>query len=439
MNGLNETHDAALSSWVTSANQDGCDFPLQNLPLAEFRRTGSGEAFRGGVALGDQLIDLGLLAAEAGQLVDAHVLETLQWAAQPQLNALMAQGSESASALRLALSRAYRGTAPSDPLFQRALVPLAAVEFAVPAGIGDYTDFYTSIHHATAVGRLFRPDQPLLPNYKWLPVGYHGRSSTIMISGTPVRRPMGQVLPVGASAPVFCPSQRLDYELELGFFVGAGNADGRPLSLDEAERSLFGVCLLNDWSARDLQAWEYQPLGPFLAKSFATSVSPWIVTMEALAPFRLPFTRPPRDPQPLPHLDSPANREHGALDIRLEVALQTARQRDAGHVGQVLAGTSYRHAYWTAAQMLAHHASNGCLMRPGDLLGTGTQSGPEAAEAGSLLELTRGGRQALQIGDETRDFLADGDIVRFRGWCQRAGFRRIGLGQVQAEVLPANA
>jgi fumarylacetoacetase len=308
----------------------------------------------------------------------------------------------------------------------------------VPANIGDYTDFFISIHHATAVGRLFRPDNPLMPNYKWVPIGYHGRSSSIGVSGPGFRRPRGQRFPAGATAPSVGPSQRLDYELEMGMFIGGGNTLGEPIPMADAENHIFGLCLLNDWSARDIQAWEYQPLGPFLAKSFATSISPWVVTLEALAPFRLPFTRPPEDPAPLPYLDSQANREHGAFDIRLEVLLETARMREAGSPAQRLSETNFRHSYWTLPQLVAHHTVNGCNLRAGDLFGSGTQSGPTPAEAGSLLELSAGGAKPLAVGlTEKRTFLEDGDTVIFRGRCERPGAATIGFGELRGHVLPA--
>jgi fumarylacetoacetase len=283
---------------------------------------------------------------------------------------------------------------------------------------------------------LFRPDQPLMPNYKWVPIGYHGRASSICVSGRPVKRPQGQTKSPEAQAPSFGASKRLDYELELGFFVGQGNALGEPVAIDDAEDHLFGVGLLNDWSARDLQAWEYQPLGPFLSKNFATTVSPWIVTMDALAPFRAAFERPPGDPQPLPYLDSPRNRDCGALDVTLEVWLQTARMREAGEGPvRLTRGTTRQAAYWTAAQLLAHHTVNGCNLQPGDLLGSGTLSGPSAGQAGSLLELTQGGKQQLALPNgEQRTFLEDGDTVTLRGYCQRDGAVRIGFGSATGTV-----
>jgi fumarylacetoacetase len=436
---LNETHDAGLTSWVASANARGTDFPIQNLPLGVFRRAGSGEAFRGGVAIGDQILDLAA-ALNAGALTGPGSAA----AAQPTLNEFMAAGPQAWSALRAALSRALRVGSGQRAALSSCLVPQAQAQYALPARIGDYTDFYTSIHHATAVGALFRPDNPLLPNYKWMPIGYHGRSSSIAISGQSFFRPSGQILAAGpaaaAATPTLAASQRLDYELELGVFVGAGNALGSAISIEAAESNVFGLCLLNDWSARDLQAWEYQPLGPFLGKSFATTISPWIVTLEALQPFRVPWTRPADDPQPLAYLDSPELRRHGAIDLQLEVWLETELMRRAGRAPHRLSHSNFRDAYWNIAQMVAHHTVNGCNLQPGDLLGTGTQSGPRADEAGSLLELSSGGRQALRLPDgETRRFLEDGDAVIIRGWCEHAGATRIGFGELVGQVLGARA
>src|ERR1700722_7875368 len=404
---LNETHDPQLRSWVAAANAPGADFTLQNLPLGIFRRAGSSEAFRGGVAIGDQILDLAA-ALRAGVMdapgVHATAMEAARAAAQPVLNELMAAGPAAWSALRLALSRALRAVSPHQAALQSCLLPQVQAQFALPAHIGDYTDFYTSIYHATAVGKLFRPDNPLLPNYKWMPIAYHGRCSSIAISGQQFHRPSGQILAAGATTPIVAPSQRLDYELELGVFIGRGNALGSAIGIDAAESNVFGLCLLNDWSARDLQAWEYQPLGPFLGKNFATTISPWIVTWEALQPFRVPWLRPEHDPQPLPYLDSTELRAHGAIDLQLEVWLQSEAMRRAGQGPCRLSRSNFRHAYWNIAQMLAHHTVNGCNLRPGDLLGTGTQSGPQADEAGSMLELSGGGKRALTLPDgETRD------------------------------------
>lgn len=433
---LNETHDPQLRSWVVSANAAGADFPIQNLPFAVFRRQGRTEPWRGGVAIGDQIIDLAALAG-AG-VFSGEAAAAVQAAASDKLNALMALGHGAWSALRLALSRALREGAPEQAALQACLVPQAEAEYDVPARIGDYTDFYTSVHHATNIGRLFRPDNPLMPNYKWVPIGYHGRASSIGVSGQAFHRPKGQTLPPGAQTPSLVASQRLDIELELGIFVGEGNAQGDAVPITEAEQHVFGICLLNDWSARDLQAWEYQPLGPFLAKNFATTISPWIVTLEALAPYRVAFVRPEGDPEPLPYLDSPANRAGGAFDIQLQVGLRTPRMAAAGQGDASICRTSYRHAYWTVAQMLAHHTVNGCNLQPGDLLGSGTLSGPTLDQAGALIELTTGGKNPLQLpGGEQRTYLEDGDSVVLRGWCEKPGAARIGFGECWGTVLPA--
>jgi fumarylacetoacetase len=433
---LNETHDPALRSWVASANQAQTDFPIQNLPFAVFRQQNSTEAYRGGVAIGDQILDLAAVTDSA--VFSGATATAVQAASGDSLNALMALGQPVWSALRLALSRAMRDGAPEQTKLAACLIPQAAAEFSLPARIGDYTDFYTSIHHATNIGRQFRPDNPLLPNFKWIPIGYHGRASSIGVSGQRFPRPLGQTMAPGASAPSLGPCKRLDYELELGIFVGSGNALGKPIAITEAESSIFGMCLLNDWSARDIQAWEYQPLGPFLSKNFASTISPWIVTLEALSPYRVAFTRPTDAPQPLPYLDSPANSAQGALDIQLEVLLQTQTMRKQDQAATRLTHTSYRHAYWTVAQIVAHHTVNGCNLQPGDLLGTGTLSGPKLDEAGALIELTVGGKQPFTLPNgESRTYLVDGDAVVLRGWCEKAGAARIGFGQCVGTVLPA--
>ena len=438
MTTTDHTHDPALQSWVASANAADTDFPIQNLPFGRFRRSGSGESWRIGGAIGDQVLDLQLAAAQPGWAADVPPL--LAPLAAGDLNAFMALGGSARRTLRLALSRALAAGSPQQAALAPCLVAQGAVELGLPCRIGDYTDFYVGIHHATAVGKIFRPDNPLLPNYKWVPIGYHGRASSVVPSGTPIRRPRGQTAPAaGASTPGFGPSQRLDLELELGYFIGAGNALGTPIAIDAADDQVFGVALFNDWSARDLQAWEYQPLGPFLAKNFASSVSPWLVTQEALAPFRAPFIRPDGDPQPLPYLDSAANRAAGALDIQLQVLLQTAAMREAG-IAPVLLSTSNaaQAAYWTPAQLVAHHTVNGCNLQPGDLLGSGTLSGPTPAQAGSLLELSQGGKQPITLPNgETRVFLQDGDTLILAGHCERPGARRIGFGTCAGTVLPA--
>ncbi|MDB6045417.1 MAG: fahA [Gammaproteobacteria bacterium] len=436
MTAINATHDPSLKSWVGSANRAGADFPIQNLPFGVFRRSGSAEAYRGGVAIGDQVLDLG--ATELSGLAAGSAAEALAACTAPTLNAFMALGNAAWSALRRFLSDALRADSTFASRLRPALVPQKAAEYAVAARIGDYTDFYASIHHATTVGRLFRPDNPLLPNYKWVPIGYHGRASSIRVSGQEFPRPYGQVMPKGADRPELSASQRLDYELEVGVFIGAGNTLGSRVPIGTAEEHVFGVCLLNDWSARDVQAWEYQPLGPFLAKNFATTISPWIVTLEALAPFRAPWTRPASDPQPLPYLDSAELRAAGAIDIQLEAWLETGRMRAQGRAAERLSHSTFRDSYWSVSQLVAHHTVNGCNLEAGDLLGSGTQSGPLPEEAGSLLEITEGGKRPITLGTgETRTFLADGDRVVFRGWCESPGYVRIGLGEVTGTVLPA--
>ncbi len=424
MSDLNETHDAALRSWVASANAEGTDFPIQNLPFGVFRRRGTQEAFRIGVAIGDQILDM-KAAVKAGVFLSAAAEATTG----DSLNAFMALGQPAWSALRLDLSRALRVGAAEEKL-KACLLAQADAEYAVPARIGDYTDFYVGVHHATAIGKLFRPDNPLMPNYKWVPIGYHGRSSSVVVSETPIRRPVGQTKG-DADKPDFGPSQKLDYELELGFFVGPGNELGEAISIDNAEAHLFGAVLFNDWSARDIQPWEYQPLGPFLSKNFGSTLSPWVVTMEALAPFRAPFARPASDPQPLPYLESPSNRATGALDIHLEAWLQTTAMRVA-HAKPVRLSTGNvrEAAYWTPSQLVTHHSVGGCNLRPGDLFGSGTLSGPGPGQSGSLVEMTQGGAKPIVLPNgETRTFLADGDALTLRGWCERPGAKRIGFGE----------
>ena len=435
---LNPTHDPAARSWLASANQRGGDFPIQNLPFAVFRVRGTAEPFRGGVAIGDQVIDLARLS-QAGCL-KGLALDAAKAGAQTTLNALMAMGPAAWSALRhglFGLLQADAGASVQQAV-QACLVPQSQVEYTVPAQIGDYTDFYTSVHHATNIGKQFRPDNPLLPNYKWVPIGYHGRASSIAISGQAFARPKGQLKAPDAEVPVLAPSKRLDIELELGIFIGQGNAQGEPIEIGDAENHVFGICLLNDWSARDIQGWEYQPLGPFLSKNFASTISPWIVTLEALAPYRVPFVRAGGDPQPLPYLDSAANRAGGSLDIQLQVGLQTRRMREAGQPDAQICRTSYRHAYWTVAQMVAHHTVNGCNLQPGDLFGSGTLSGPTLDQAGALIELTQGGKNPIALPNgENRTFLEDGDAVVLRGWCEKPDAARIGFGECRGTVLPA--
>ncbi len=436
MTELNETHHPALTSFVASANDGVTDFPIQNLPFAVFRRADSDEPFRGGVAIGDQIIDLARL--HRTRLLTGDAAVACEAAAASTLNAFMANGPAASSALRLALSRLLRTGSADEAEVYSCLVSQSEVEYALPANIGDYTDFYTSVYHATNIGRLFRPDNPLLPNYKWVPIGYHGRASSIGVSGQSLSRPVGQTLPPGAEVPVLAPSKRMDYELELGIFVGTGNPLGERITMADAESHVFGICLLNDWSARDIQGWEYQPLGPFLSKNFASTISPWIVTLEALAPYRSAWTRSTNDPQPLPYLDSAELRTEGALDIQLEVLIETKLMREQSLPPHRICLTSYHHAYWTISQLITHHTVNGCNLRAGDLLGTGTLSGPSATEAGALIELTAGGKQPITLpGGETRTFLEDGDSVILRAHCDRAGVARIGFGSCEGRLLPA--
>lgn len=424
------THDPARRSWVAGADGHP-DFPVQNLPLGLFSPPGAEP--RIGSAIGDQIVDLAALAAE--RLLPAETTAALR---QPQLNDLLGLSPATRQSLRHRLSELLSDRAFQDAVTP-ALYPAAACQLHLPVRIGDYTDFYAGINHARNVGALFRPDNPLLPNYKHVPIGYHGRASSVRVSGEPVRRPNGQRKPPQAEIPDFGPSRRLDYELELGIWVGPGNDLGSPIPIAEAGSHIAGYCLLNDWSARDLQAWEYQPLGPFLAKNFHSTVSPWVVTAEALAPFRrAQEKRPADDPHPLPYLWDAGDQEGGALDLTLTVMLRSAAMREAGLPPLRLSQTGAHHLYWTPAQLLAHHASNGCDLHPGDLLGTGTISGPDRDGFGSLLEITEGGKQALHLptGEERR-FLEDGDEVVMTAQATREGFVSIGFGACAGVVLPA--
>jgi len=435
---VDQTHDPARTSWVESA-QGHPDFPIQNLPYGVFRVPDDDEPARVGVAIGDGVLDL-TACHDEGRFTGAAE-RAAEACAAPALNLLMAVPAAERRELRRQIADLLSADSPAwranRRLGDRLLVPRAEVELLLPATIGDYTDFYASVHHATNVGSMFRPDNPLLPNYKWVPIGYHGRASSIVPSGTPVRRPRGQIKPADLDAPTYAPTRSLDYEMELGCFVAGGNPLGDPVPVDRAEERLFGVCLVNDWSARDVQAWEYQPLGPFLAKNFATTVSPWVVTMEALAPFRVPaFRRPPGDPEPLPYLRSEHNSAAGGLDIVVEVFLASARMREAGTPPARLSRGRVADLYWTPAQMLAHHASNGCNLQPGDLFASGTVSGPEREQRGCLLELTWRGAEPLTLpSGETRRFLEDGDEVVMRGWCEREGAVRIGLGECRGVIV----
>ena len=419
---LDETHDPALTSWVESANVPETDFPIQNLPFGRFRLEGDVD-WRIGVAIGDQVLDL------RGAGIINH----------SDINRLMRLLLESRRALRKLLSAGLATGSNEASRWQIQLHTQADVELGLPCEIRDYTDFYVGIHHATAVGKLFRPDNPLLPNYKWVPIGYHGRASTIQVSGKDFHRPCGQIKAADVDVPVYGPSQRLDFELELGFVVGRPNPMGHPINIQEAEDHVFGVTLFNDWSARDLQAWEYQPLGPFLSKNFASTLSPWMVTLDALAPFRRPLVRSEGGPKPLPYLYSDTNLQQGALDIRLEVLLQTQSMRQRGLPPEVISHSNAADAaYWTFAQLVTHHTANGCALAAGDLLGSGTLSGPALNQSGSMLELTQGGKHPIRLASgEERSFVQDADLVVLRGGCSREGFRRIGFGACAATVLPA--
>ena len=430
---LNETHDVNLTSWLASANVRDNDFPIQNLPLGIFRRLGTTEEYRGGVAIGDAVLDLSQIIDS----LDGVAQVAAQAASGNSLNAFMAMGAEAWSALRLALSRGLRSGSTQESAWREALIAQRDIEHALPVKIGDYTDFYTSIHHATNVGKLFRPDQPLMPNYQWVPIGYHGRASSIVVSGTDVHRPQAQLKALTDDVPKLAPSQKLDYELEIGAYIGVGNALGDTIALDDYAAHVFGLCLLNDWSARDVQAWEYQPLGPFLSKNFASSVSPWVVTMEALWPYFAAWSRAADEPQPLAYLDSTAHRASGALQIELEVALQTETMR-TNDAWSTVSCSNYRDAYWSLAQMVAHHTINGCNLQTGDLLGSGTQSGPTLDQAGALIELTANGKNPITLSNgETRAFLQDGDAVKMTAFCAAEGHARIGFGSVVGRVLEA--
>jgi len=437
---LDETHDSKVQSWVESANVAGSDFPIQNLPFGVFGPRDPGVDGRVGVAIGDSILDIGGMHATK-QIFDEGLRSAASSCAFGSLGMLMAVGAGTRRALRRRIHALLRQDAPaSDREFaSRHLLAQTDVEMLLPTPRPDYTDFYASIFHATNVGKLFRPDNPLLPNYKYIPIGYHGRASSLVPTGTPVRRPCGQTRE-GDAAPKFGPTRALDYELELGFLVSAGNTLGEAIPISEAEEHIFGICLVNDWSARDIQAWEYQPLGPLLAKSFATSLSPWVVTMEALAPFRTAaFTRPEGDPAPLPYLFDQSDQEHGGLDLWLEVSLLSVRMRESGLAPVVLGRSNFRDMYWTMAQMLTHHASNGCNLRAGDLLASGTVSGADKTARGCLLELTSRGKDPVTLPTgEQRKFLEDGDEVILRGFCERDGFRRIGLGNCRGTIVPAS-
>jgi fumarylacetoacetase len=428
---LDETHDPHRRSFVESANAPGCDFPIQNLPFGAFRSAPDRQP-RVGVAIGDQILDVSAAAAS----VDGLAAAAANSCGAPFLNPLMAMGPQAWSALRLALSRAL--SADGDMRLRPFLTPMARVEMSMPVAFRNFTDFFASIFHATNAGRLFRPDNPLSPNYKYVPVAYHSRASSVRISGIPVKRPSGQRKgPDGP--PRFAPSQLLDFELELGTFVGTASELGRAVAISEAAKTIFGYCLLNDWSARDIQAWESQPLGPFLGKNFATTISPFVVTADALAPFHTAaFTRLEGDPAPLPHLDDAKDRADGGLDITLEAYLLTEAMRRNGSPPHRLTRSAFSQMYWTQAQMIAHHTSNGCNLEIGDLMGSGTVSGPEPSSWASLLELTARGANPIALPNgEKRTFIEDGDEIILRGFCEKTGRVLIGFGECRAMVLPA--
>jgi fumarylacetoacetase len=426
---IDETHDSSARSFLET--DDRSDFPIQNLPLGVFRRRD--EIGHGHIAtrIGDQIFDLsaarrtGLLADADGAIADA--------CGETGLNRLMSLGRAASRSLRRTIFQLVKAGSAHEEAVRRCLFPVDEAEMLLPAQIGDYTDFYASVNHATNVGSMFRPDNPLLPNYKWVPIGYHGRASSIIVSGTPVRRPFGQTKDEKAAGPEFGPTKRLDFELEVGAFIGKENALGTTIAIDEAEEHLFGLCLVNDWSARDIQAWEYQPLGPFLAKNFATTISPWIVTADALEPFRSPAaSRAEGDPQPLPYLAAADGR---GFDLALEVWIRTSRMREAGLAAARLSSTDFQKMYWTFAQMIAHHASNGCNLRSGDLIASGTVSGEKREERGSLLELAWRGSEPVELPNgEIRRFLEDGDEIILQGRCSREGFAPIGFGECRGRI-----
>lgn len=431
---INETHDPNLKSWVESANDPNTDFPIQNLPFCNFRHKSAEYGSRIGVRIGDSILDLVEFAGanprswwvtelQAWKLDDPRRLSP---GASAEIRKVLLKELESGASLE------------SKAGLEKVLVAVDDVDYLPTFAISDYTDFYSSIYHATNVGSMFRPDNPLLPNYKYVPIGYHGRASSIVISGTDIKRPHGQNRSDQEAPPVFIPCKSLDYEMEVGFFVRQGNELGTPIPINEAEKHIFGLCLVNDWSARDIQAWEYQPLGPFLAKNFATTISPFVVTMEALAPFRVPaFERPDGDPQPLGYLNDEQDQTFGGIDVTLEVYIETQKMRDEKIEPYRLSRSNMKDLYWTIGQMLTHHASNGCNLQTGDLIATGTISGKEKGTRGSMLELSWRGTEPVELpSGEQRRFLEDGDEVIMKGFCEREGFRRIGFGECRGRIVP---
>lgn len=430
---INETHDQNRKSWVESANDPDSDFPIQNLPFCAFSHESDLDSVSAGIRIGDMIIDIEEEILGHFYDVDPDLYGGIEFFAvcPPEVR----------SAIRRVLSEGLSVEAEGEfrDELEEFLVPVDECILEPAFVIGDYTDFYCSIYHATNVGSMFRPDSPLLPNYKYVPIGYHGRASSVVISGTDIKRPKGQNRSDQEQPPVFMPAKSLDYEMELGFFVGQRNELGQPIPIAEAEKHIFGMCLVNDWSARDIQAWEYQPLGPFLAKNFATTISPYVVTMEALAPFRTKaFERDPGDPQPLDYLRDEQNQRYGGLDIDLEVYIQTEKMRGEKIEPHLLSRSNTKDLYWTVGQMLTHHASNGCNLQTGDLIATGTVSGKEKSERGSMLELSWRGTDSIELpSGETRRFLEDGDEVIMKGYCEREGFRRIGFGECRGRILPS--
>ena len=421
-------------SWLPEANEPTADFPLTHLPYGAFDYEGQQHLC---VAIGAHLLDLHTCAASG--LLPPTLVEACQ---APVLNPLMSLSHRSWTLLRETLTALLNADEKPDrrEAAESALHSIAGATLGRPVYIPNYTDFYASIYHATRVGQLFRPDQPLLPNYKYVPIGYHGRASSIIPSGIPIIRPTGQTRPPATQdEPNFLPTSALDYELELALYIGEPSLLGTPIPISRAGQHLFGVSLMNDWSARDIQSWEYQPLGPFLGKSFATTVSPWVTPMAALDPFRTPAApRPSTDPKPLPYLHSAADQQRGSLNMKLEVLISTETMRANKLDAYPLSESNPQDLYWTPAQLIAHHTSNGCNLQVGDILATGTISGPAEASAGCLLELTRNGAQPILLPTgESRTFLADGDEIILRGSCEAPGHPRIGLGECRAASLPA--
>jgi fumarylacetoacetase len=434
---LDETHDVSRQSWVASAKSHPV-FPLQNLPFGVFS-TGADDP-RGGVAIGDEIFDL-KRAIEAG-LFAGPALEAAKAAAAPTLNGFMGlrKGVRAALRKRLFALLAEGEDSLEAHAFEATLLHRAAsCTMHVPATIGSFTDFFAGIHHAYNGGVRNKRNPPLLPNYKYVPVAYHSRASSIHASGTPVRRPNGQRKRADESAPTFGPSRNLDFELELGVWIGPGNALGEPIGISRAGEHVVGLCMLNDWSARDIQAWEYQPLGPFLSKNFGTTISPWIVTMEALAPFgRAQPPRPEGDPRPLPYLWDDTDQESGAFDIGLEALIRTKTMREKGMPAHRLSASNVKHLYWTISQMVAHHTCGGCNLQPGDIFGSGTLSAPDRSGWGSFSELSEDGRTPVELpSGETRAFLQDGDDLILRARAEREGYAAIGFGDCTGRIVPA--